>query len=48
MLLPRLLALSEVQWCRPENKDFETFRTKLAEHELKVLETLGYNYRKLD
>ena len=48
MLLPRMLALSEVQWCRPENKDFEAFRIKLAEHELKVLETLGYNYRKLD
>ena len=48
MLLPRMLALSEVQWCQPQNKDFEAFRTKLAEHELKILETLGYNYRKLD
>ncbi len=48
MLLPRMLALSEVQWCLPENKDFEAFKTKLAEHELKVLETMGYNYRKLD
>ena len=48
MLLPRLLALSEVQWCRPENKDFGAFKTKLAEHETKVLETMGYNYRKLD
>ena len=48
MLLPRMLALSEVQWCRPENKDFAKFRTKLAEHELKILDTMGYNYRRLD
>jgi len=48
MLLPRMLALSEVQWCQPANKDFEAFKTKLAEHELKILETMGYNYRKLD
>ena len=25
MLLPRMAALSEVQWCRPENKDWERF-----------------------
>ena len=48
MLLPRMLALSEVQWCRPENKDFESFRTKLAEHQLKILDIMGYNYRRLD
>ncbi len=48
MLLPRLLALSEVQWCSPENKDYAGFLTKLSEHEFRVLETLGYNYRKLD
>ena len=48
MLLPRLMALSEVQWCKPENKDFEGFRTKLSEHELKILEVMGYNYRRLD
>ncbi len=48
MLLPRMLALSEVQWCRPENKDYAGFLTKLSEHEFRVLETLGYNYRKLD
>ena len=48
MLLPRLMALSEVQWCKPENKDFEGFRTKLSEHELKILEVMGYTYRRLD
>ena len=48
MLLPRLLALSEVQWCRPENKDFSDFKARLSGHELKILEEMGYNYRKLD
>lgn len=48
MLLPRLLALSEVQWCTPDNKDEAAFKTKVAEHELKILDLLGYNYRKLD
>ena len=48
MLLPRLLALSEVQWCCPENKDFDGFLSKLVEHELKILDIMGYNYRRLD
>ncbi len=48
MLLPRLLALSEVQWCQPAAKDFTAFKKKLADHELPILEALGYNYRKLD
>ncbi|MBO4757519.1 MAG: beta-N-acetylhexosaminidase [Bacteroidales bacterium] len=48
MLLPRLMALSEVQWCEPANKDFEGFKSRLAEHELKILEAMGYNYRRLD
>ena len=48
MLLPRMLALSEVQWCRPENKDFDAFRTKLADHGFSILHAMGYNYRKLD
>ena len=48
MLLPRMLALSEVQWCAPANKDYASFLTKLSEHELKILDVMGYNYRKLD
>ena len=48
MLLPRLLALSEVQWCQPAAKDFTSFKKKLSGHELPVLDALGYNYRKLD
>ena len=48
MLLPRMLALSEVQWCRPENKDYAGFVGKLRDHELPILDAMGYNYRKLD
>ena len=46
MLLPRLLALSEVQWCRPEHRDYARFTRVLREHEFPVLDLLGYNYRK--
>ncbi len=48
MLLPRLLALSEVQWCKPENKDYDRFLLDLDGHELAILEKLGYNYRRPD
>ena len=48
MLLPRLMALSEVQWCSPENKDYDRFIKDLEKHELPILELLGYNYRKPD
>ena len=43
MLLPRLDAISEVQWCRPEQKDFENFKTRLP-HMLKVYDRIGVNY----
>ena len=48
MLFPRVLALSEIQWCAPEKKDFGRFKNDVAGHETKVLELLGVNYRKLD
>ena len=48
MLLPRLLALSEVQWCQPENKSFASFKQKFSDHEEAILKLLKYNYRKLD
>ena len=48
MLLPRLQALSEVQWCDPTKKDFARFREALSNHQLKILEVMGYNYRPLD
>ena len=46
MLLPRLLALSEVQWCHDEQRDLQRFLRVLREHEFPVLELAGYNYRK--
>jgi hexosaminidase len=45
MLLPRLCALSEVQWCAPEAKDYGRFRQSLG-HTLEMLDAMGVNYRK--
>ena len=42
-LLPRLGAMSEVQWCRPDQKDFEDFRARLPRL-CKFYERLGYKY----
>ena len=46
MLLPRMLALCEVQWCTPENRNYERFKTAVVEHQFKILDLLGYNYCK--
>lgn len=43
MLLPRLAALSEVQWCDAQNKDFERFRGSM-EHVRDIYDILGLNY----
>ena len=43
MLLPRLAALSEVQWCLPENKSWERF-LKSADDVCNIYKTAGYNY----
>ncbi|MBQ0024581.1 MAG: beta-N-acetylhexosaminidase [Bacteroidales bacterium] len=45
MLLPRLAALSEVQWCQMENRDWERFRKALDSH-VKFYEDNGYVYAK--
>lgn len=45
MLLPRMDAMSEVQWCNPENKDFERFKYSLN-HMMKIYDALGYSYSK--
>ena len=44
MLLPRMLALCEVQWCKPENCNYERFKTAVVDHQFKILDLLGYNY----
>ena len=43
MLLPRLCALSEIQWCVAENKDYERFKASL-EHSLAMFDAMGLNY----
>ena len=45
MLLPRLAALCEVQWCQPENKDWDRFYDS-ADEICNIYETMGYNYAK--
>ncbi len=45
MLLPRMLALSEVQWCPQGTKDFARFDTSLKEKHYKILDFLGYKFR---
>lgn len=44
MLLPRLLALSEVVWTRPELKDFNDFSRRLVHH-YDRLAAMGVNFR---
>ena len=46
MLLPRMLALSEIQWCKPEDKNFDRFMSSFKAESAQILDTLGYNYRK--
>ena len=46
MLLPRMIALSEVQWCQPDVKNIERFEPELKSHQYKILDIMGYNYRK--
>ena len=46
MLLPRMCALAEVQWCKSENKNFERFSASMKAKSFELLDVLGYNYRK--
>ena len=43
MLLPRLAALSEVQWCNADRKDWNRFFDS-ADEFCRIYETMGYNY----
>ena len=45
MLLPRMCALSEVQWCDADRKDFVRFDASL-DHTFKMLDVMGYTYAK--
>ncbi len=43
MLNPRLAAISEVQWCMPENKIWERFVAN-ADELCRIYDVMGYNY----
>lgn len=43
MELPRMAALSEVQWCRTGQKDFELFKKRMPAL-FDIYDNLGYNY----
>ncbi len=45
MELPRMAALCEVQWCKPENKNFDEFKQRLLPL-IGIYEKYGYNYAK--
>ena len=45
MLLPRMAALSEVQWCSLENKDYDRFKASL-QHAFDIYDVMGLNYCK--
>lgn len=48
MVLPRALAIAEIQWCAPGNKNWDRFIKAVETHEFPVLDKAGYTYRKLD
>ena len=43
MLLPRLDAISEVQWCRSDQKDFDDFKARLPRMK-QLYDRIGVNY----
>ncbi len=45
MELPRMAALCEVQWCKPENKDYENFKQRVIPL-VELYDIKGYNYAK--
>ena len=45
MEMPRMAALCEVQWCKPENKDYEDFKKRVLSL-VDIYDIEGYNYAK--
>lgn len=45
MLMPRLQALSELQWCDYSTRDYARLQNSLNDHQYKILDLLNYNYR---
>ncbi|MGP1611173.1 MAG: beta-N-acetylhexosaminidase [Candidatus Cryptobacteroides sp.] len=46
MMIPRVAALSEVQWCEPESKNFDRFKKNLVSHHFAIYDKMGYTYSK--
>ena len=46
MLLPRLAALSEVQWTDLDNKDINRLKSAIGSRHFAIYDTLGYNFRR--
>ena len=44
MILPRMAALSEVQWCQPEVRDYDRFTSNFRQQE--IYDVMGYTYAK--
>ena len=47
MLLPRLAAASEIQWCAPENRNLDRFLGDVKAHQFGIYDAMGYNYSKV-
>jgi len=43
MVLPRMAALSEVNWTSPDSKDWQLFQNKIQQHFI-IYDMLGYDY----
>jgi hexosaminidase len=47
MVIPRLQALSEVQWTVPANRSYDRLVRKMKDYHFRVMDAVGYNYRPL-
>jgi hexosaminidase len=47
MAFPRGLAIAEVTWTQPENKNYDNF-VKRLKHHMKRFDAMGINYAKHD
>ena len=43
-MMPRIAALAEIQWSKPENKNMQDFLKRLK-HQLEMYKVYGYNYK---
>jgi len=46
MAIPRMIALSEVLWSKPDSRNYENFNVRLQKH-TSLLDMMNVNYRKL-